>query len=94
MDRARDAYQAAFLLASKFVNGPGNPGESSLLEMAPGRRSAPLSSLRSVDHPRLSWRHAWLDENAKVQSSGPRESRGSSRFPEGDRFAISSDILT
>jgi len=57
MDRARDAYQAAFLLASKFVNGPGNPGESSLLEMAPGlfrtlifltfrRSSSPIAQTR------------------------------------------------
>lgn len=67
-----DAYQAAFLLASKFVNGPGNSGESSLLKMAGSFRTLIFFTSRRSSS-RLSYRHAWLHENAKMQSSSFEE---------------------
>ncbi|EZA54869.1 hypothetical protein X777_05372 [Ooceraea biroi] len=58
-----------FCLPANLSMDPGIPMNPPSWRWLPAC-SAPLSSLRPVDHPRLSYRHAWMDENAEVQSSG------------------------
>lgn len=89
-----------FCLPANLSMDPGIPVNPPSWKWLPAR-SAPLSSLRPVDHPRLSYRHAWLDENAarcnlppcEEQEATSERQRTLHAISRGNRFAIASSCV-